>query len=121
MFLIITLVNNNLYWPAWTKLGSNVARETKRVAHPCPRRIVVITCRSRIVIRVFFIVLLSSVEIESGKVLIYAPFIAKSITITFAPLVKELARRGHQVWMIQYKSIQDLVEVNLFELEYYQW
>ena len=34
---------------------------------------------------------------EAGKVFLFAPFLSKSVTITFVPLVKELADRGHQV------------------------
>ena len=34
---------------------------------------------------------------EAGKVFLFAPFLSKSVTITFVPLVKELANRGHQV------------------------
>jgi len=34
---------------------------------------------------------------ESGKVFLFAPYLSKSVTITFIPLLEELARRGHQV------------------------
>jgi hypothetical protein len=34
---------------------------------------------------------------DGGSVLLFAPFLSKSVTITFVPLLKELASRGHQV------------------------
>jgi hypothetical protein len=48
---------------------------------------------------VFFSILLivMIVGVESGKVFLFAPFISKSVTITFVPLLHELANRGHQV------------------------
>jgi hypothetical protein len=34
---------------------------------------------------------------ESGKVLLFAPFVSKSMVITYSPILKELAKKGHQV------------------------
>jgi hypothetical protein len=34
---------------------------------------------------------------EPGKVFLFAPFLSKSVTITYVPLLEELANRGHQV------------------------
>ena len=34
---------------------------------------------------------------NAGSIFLFAPFLSKSVTITFVPLIKELAHRGHQV------------------------
>jgi hypothetical protein len=34
---------------------------------------------------------------ESGNIIFFAPFVSKSITITYSPILKELAKKGHQV------------------------
>jgi hypothetical protein len=48
---------------------------------------------------IFVVLLLSfwATDADAGSVFLFAPFLSKSVTITFIPLVKELASRGHQV------------------------
>ena len=36
---------------------------------------------------------------EAGKVLIWLPMVSKSVKITYTPVVEELARRGHEVYV----------------------
>ena len=36
---------------------------------------------------------------EGGKVLIWLPIVSKSVKITYTPVVEELARRGHEVYV----------------------
>jgi hypothetical protein len=36
----------------------------------------------------------------AGKVLFYMPFISESVKITFMPVAKELASRGHSVTIV---------------------
>ena len=40
-----------------------------------------------------------SVFAEGGKVLIWLPMVSKSVKITYTPVVEELARRGHEVYV----------------------
>jgi hypothetical protein len=45
-----------------------------------------------------FVVLGSLVRVtECGNILFFGPYVTKSHTITFQPLLKELANRGHEV------------------------
>ncbi len=52
--------------------------------------------RIRIILFSFFVHILCSVG-ESGKILFFAPFVSKSIVITYSPILRELAKKGHQV------------------------
>jgi hypothetical protein len=54
----------------------------------------------------FFLLLLLSGVAESGKVLFFAPFVSKSMVITYKPIMKELAKKGHQV----------LIPINFYSL-----
>jgi len=46
---------------------------------------------------ILLLLLLIIAGAESGKVFLFAPFLSKSVTITYVPLLEELANRGHQV------------------------
>ena len=34
---------------------------------------------------------------ESGNIMFFGPFVSKSMVITYTPILKELAKKGHQV------------------------
>ena len=51
--------------------------------------------------KILTLLVLSSVGFaDCGKVLFYMPFISESVKITFMPVAKELASRGHSVTIV---------------------
>ena len=44
-----------------------------------------------------FAALLLAGVAESGNIMFFGPFVSKSMVITYTPILKELAKKGHQV------------------------
>ena len=71
-----------------------------------------------------FVALLGSQPVNAGKILFFMPVIAKSTKITWYPLAKELADRGHEVTIVNpeyghlYPSIREFVIPRTFFNDY---
>ena len=45
---------------------------------------------------------------EGGNILVWLPFVSKSIKITYTPILEELAKRGHEVFVVHpFKSKEE--------------
>ena len=63
--------------------------------------------------------ILSSIGLcNGGKVLFYMPFISESVKITFMPVAKELAARGHAVTIVTPFPDKSVDSLNLRQISF---